>query len=211
MSVGKFITLEGSEGAGKSTAMQAVQSWAQQAGLDFVITREPGGTPLAEKIRELLLDKNQTSMSDDTELLLMFAARAQHISELIQPSMAAGQWVICDRFTDATYAYQGGGRGIANERIAQLEQWVQGNLRPDLTLLLDLPVEQGLARAGQRGDLDRFEQEQTAFFERVRAAYLDRAQQFPHQYRIIDASQDIEIVRDQIFQVMTNFMEQQTA
>lgn len=211
MSVGKFITLEGSEGAGKSTAMEAVQSWAQQAGLDFVITREPGGTPLAEKIRELLLDKNQTSMSDDTELLLMFAARAQHINELIQPSMATGQWVICDRFTDATYAYQGGGRGIDNERIAQLEQWVQGELRPDLTLLLDLPVEQGLARAGQRGDLDRFEQEQTAFFERVRAAYLDRARQFPRQYRIIDASQDIDLVRDQIFQVLTNFMEQQPA
>lgn len=211
MSAGKFITLEGSEGAGKSTAMQAVQSWAQQAGLDFVITREPGGTPLAEKIRELLLDKNHTSMSDDTELLLMFAARAQHISELIQPSMAAGQWVICDRFTDATYAYQGGGRGIANERIAQLEQWVQGKLRPNLTLLLDLPVEQGLARAGQRGDLDRFEQEQTAFFERVRAAYLDRAQQFPQQYRIIDAAQDIDRVRDQIFQVLTNFMQQQPA
>ena len=211
MSVGKFITLEGSEGAGKSTAMEAVQSWAQQAGLDFVITREPGGTPLAEKIRELLLDKNHTSMSDDTELLLMFAARAQHINELIQPSMATGQWVICDRFTDATYAYQGGGRGIDNERIAQLEQWVQGELRPDLTLLLDLPVEQGLARAGQRGDLDRFEQEQTAFFERVRAAYLDRARQFPRQYRIIDASQDIDLVRDQIFQVLTNFMEQQPA
>lgn len=211
MSAGKFITLEGSEGAGKSTAMQAVQSWAQQAGLDFVITREPGGTPLAEKIRELLLDKNHTSMSDDTELLLMFAARAQHISELIQPSMAAGQWIICDRFTDATYAYQGGGRGIANERIAQLEQWVQGKLRPNLTLLLDLPVEQGLARAGQRGDLDRFEQEQTAFFERVRAAYLDRAQQFPQQYRIIDAAQDIDRVRDQIFQVLTNFMQQQPA
>jgi len=211
MSVGKFITLEGSEGAGKSTAMEAVQLWAQQAGLDFVITREPGGTPLAEKIRELLLDKNHTSMSDDTELLLMFAARAQHINELIQPSMATGQWVICDRFTDATYAYQGGGRGIDNERIAQLEQWVQGELRPDLTLLLDLPVEQGLARAGQRGDLDRFEQEQTAFFERVRAAYLDRARQFPRQYRIIDASQDIDLVRDQIFQVLTNFMEQQPA
>jgi dTMP kinase len=211
MSVGKFITLEGSEGAGKSTAMQAVQSWAQQAGLDFVITREPGGTPLAEKIRELLLDKNNTSMSDDTELLLMFAARAQHIGELIQPSMAAGQWVVCDRFTDATYAYQGGGRGIAKERIAQLEQWVQGELRPDLTLLLDLPVEQGLARAGQRGDLDRFEQEQNAFFERVRAAYLDRAQQFPNQYRIIDASQDIDMVRDQIFQVLTTFKDQQPA
>jgi dTMP kinase len=207
MSAGKFITLEGSEGAGKSTAMQAVQDWAQQAGIDFVITREPGGTPLAEKIRELLLDKNHTAMSDDTELLLMFAARAQHISELIQPAIASGRWVICDRFTDATYAYQGGGRGIGRERIAQLEQWVQGELRPDLTLLLDLPVEQGLARAGQRGDLDRFEQEQVSFFERVRSAYLERAQQFPNQYRIIDAAQDINTVRNQIHQVLTTFQD----
>ncbi|WP_455365500.1 dTMP kinase [Kaarinaea lacus] len=211
MSVGKFITLEGSEGAGKSTAMQAVQAWAQQAGVEFVITREPGGTPLAEKIRELLLDKRHTSMSDDTELLLMFAARAQHINELIKPAIANSQWVLCDRFTDATYAYQGGGRGIAKARIAQLEQWVQGELRPDLTLLLDLPVEQGLERAGQRGDLDRFEQEQTAFFERVRDAYLERAQQFPQQYRIIDASQDIASVRQQIFEVLTKFKSQQPA
>jgi len=208
MSAGKFITLEGSEGAGKSTAMEAVQAWAQQNGVDFIVTREPGGTPLAEKIRDLLLDKNHTSMSDDTELLLMFAARAQHIHELIQPAIADGQWVLCDRFTDATYAYQGGGRGIANERIAQLEQWVQGDLRPDLTLLLDLPVEQGLARAGQRGDLDRFEQEQTAFFERVRLAYLERARQFSHQYRIIDASQDVDSVRKQIVEVLTGFKDQ---
>ena len=208
MSAGKFITLEGSEGAGKSTAMQAVQEWARQSYIDCVITREPGGTPLAEKIRDLLLDKNHTSMSDDTELLLMFAARAQHINELIKPAMAAGRWVICDRFTDATYAYQGGGRGIAIERIKQLEQWVQGELRPDLTLLLDLPVEQGLARAGQRGDLDRFEHEKSGFFERVRAAYLDRARQFPHQYRIIDASQNIEDVRRQIHKILNAFSNQ---
>ncbi|WP_455207330.1 dTMP kinase, partial [Kaarinaea lacus] len=187
---------------------QAVQEWARQSFIDCVITREPGGTPLAEKIRDLLLDKNHTSMSDDTELLLMFAARAQHINELIKPAIAAGRWVICDRFTDATYAYQGGGRGIARERIAQLEQWVQGELRPDLTLLLDLPVEQGLARAGQRGDLDRFEQEKSGFFERVRAAYLDRARQFPNQYRIIDASQDIEDVQRQIHKILNAFSHQ---
>ncbi|MCI0504689.1 MAG: dTMP kinase [Gammaproteobacteria bacterium] len=211
MSAGKFITLEGSEGAGKSTAMQTVQAWAVQSGIDFVTTREPGGTPLAEKIRGLLLDKNHTSMADDTELLLMFAARAQHISELIKPAIAAGKWVLCDRFTDATYAYQGGGRGIAKERIAQLEQWVQGGLRPDLTLLLDLPVEQGLARAGQRGNLDRFEQEQTAFFERVRTAYLERAKRFPDQFRIIDASQSIEAVQQQIQQVLNIFKDRQKA
>jgi dTMP kinase len=211
MSAGKFITLEGSEGAGKSTAMQVLQEWAMQSGIDFVITREPGGTPLAEKIRGLLLDKNHASMADDTELLLMFAARAQHINELIKPSLAAGKWVLCDRFTDATYAYQGGGRGIAKERIAQLEQWVQGGLRPDLTLLLDLPVKQGLARAGQRGNLDRFEQEKTGFFERVRTAYLDRAKLFPDRYRIIDASQSIKAVQQQIQQVLTAFKDQQKA
>ncbi|HEY5603414.1 MAG TPA: dTMP kinase [Gammaproteobacteria bacterium] len=205
MCTGKFITLEGSEGAGKSTAMQAVQAWATQSGLDFVTTREPGGTPLAEKIRDLLLDKNHAAMADDAELLLMFAARAQHINELIKPALAAGRWVICDRFTDATYAYQGGGRGIATERIAQLEQWVQGGLRPDLTLLLDLPVEQGLARVGQRGGLDRFELEKAGFFARVRAVYLDRAKQFPGQYRIIDASQSVDAVRQQIHQALTAF------
>lgn len=206
MSEGKFITLEGSEGAGKSTAMEAVQEWTQKSGIEFLVTREPGGTPLAEKIRDLLLDKNHTAICDDTELLLMFAARAQHLDELIIPSMARGQWVLCDRFTDATYAYQGGGRGIAQDRIAQLEQWVQGELRPDLTLLLDLPVEQGLARAGERGDLDRFEQEKFSFFERVRISYLDRAKKFPDQYRIIDASQGIEEVRQQIHDVLTDYI-----
>lgn len=205
MSDGKFITLEGSEGAGKSTAMQVVREWAQQKGIEFQETREPGGTPLAEKIRAILLDKNHTNLCDDAELLLMFAARAQHLNELIKPCLASGQWVLCDRFTDATYAYQGGGRGIDHERIAQLEQWVQGELRPDLTLLLDLPVELGLSRAGQRGDLDRFEQEQVSFFERVRSAYLDRARQYPGQYRIIDASQNIEEVRQQIHQVLTEY------
>ena len=205
MSKGKFITLEGSEGAGKSTAMQAVQDWAQESGIEFVLTREPGGTPLAEKIRDLLLDKNHTAMCDDTELLLMFSARAQHLNELIIPSIANGKWVLCDRFTDATYAYQGGGRGLEQDRIAQLEQWVQGELRPDLTLLLDLPVEQGLARAGERGDLDRFEQEKISFFERVRSAYLDRAKHYPDQFRVIDASMSIEQVRQQIFEELTQY------
>jgi len=206
MTRGKFLTLEGSEGAGKSTALSAIRDWAVTASIDIVVTREPGGTPMAEKIRELLLDKNNNSMADDTELLLMFAARAQHLNELIKPSLAQGKWIICDRFTDATYAYQGGGRGIDMQRIAELESWVQGNLRPDLTLLLDLPVEQGLARAGQRGELDRFEQEKASFFERVRQVYLERAEQFPQQYRIIDASKSIEEVRHQIFTALSNYV-----
>lgn len=203
---GKFITLEGSEGAGKSTALAAIQDWAESTNIEFIITREPGGTPMAEKIRELLLDKNNNSMSDNAELLLMFAARAQHLDELIKPGLTQGKWIICDRFTDATYAYQGGGRGITQERIAQLEIWVQGDLKPDLTLLLDLPVEQGLARAGQRGELDRFEQEQANFFERVRQVYLQRAEQFPQQFRIIDASRTIDEVRDQIHRVLNKFL-----
>ena len=211
MITGKFITLEGSEGAGKSTALAAVRGWLDTNHIDAVITREPGGTPLAEKIRELLLDKKNSAMCDDTELLLMFAARAQHLNELIMPSLGDGKWVVCDRFTDATYAYQGGGRNIAMQRIAHLEQWVQGELRPDLTLLLDLPVEQGLARANQRGDLDRFEQEQKSFFERVRDVYLQRAREFPQQFRIIDASQNIEEVRQQIHRQLDDYLQSQAS
>ena len=196
--------MEGSEGAGKTTAIDAIRDWAKVEGVDLLVTREPGGTPTAEKIRELLLDKNNSDIVADTELLLMFAARAQHINELILPAIARGQWVICDRFTDATYAYQGGGRGIEIERIKQLETWVQGDLRPDLTLLLDLPVELGLERAGQRSEPDRFEMEKKNFFERVRQVYLDRAKQFPDQFRIIDASRSIEQVREQIHQTLND-------
>jgi len=195
---GKFITLEGIEGAGKSTAMNTIRQHLEQAGVELVVTREPGGTPLAEKIRTLLLDKNNTTIESDTELLLMFAARAQHLGELILPALRQGKWVLCDRFTDATYAYQGGGRGIDVQRIALLEQWVQGDLRPDVTLLLDLSVEQGLNRAGQRGELDRFEQEKQDFFERIRASYQQRARQYPKQFRIIDASQSLLQVQQQI-------------
>ncbi len=202
MKKGLFITLEGGEGAGKSTQMAFVRQRLEQAlaplGKKLVVTREPGGTELGEQIRDLLLDHRQTAMADDTELLLMFAARAQHLAELIRPSLASGDWVLCDRFTDATYAYQGGGRGIDMARIAVLEDWVQGELRPDLTLLLDLPVEVGLARAGERGELDRFEREQQAFFQRVRQTYRQRAEAAPQRYRIIDAAQDIDGVRAQI-------------
>jgi len=206
MKKGLFITLEGGEGAGKSTQMAFVQQRLEESlqavGKSLIVTREPGGTELGEQIRELLLDHRQTAMDSDTELMLMFAARAQHLAQLIRPTLDAGNWVLCDRFTDATYAYQGGGRGIESSRIAALEDWVQGELRPDMTLLLDLPIEVGMARAGERGELDRFEREQQAFFERVRQTYRDRATAEPSRYRIIDASQDIEQVQVQIDAVL---------
>lgn len=200
---GRFITLEGSEGAGKSSNLIYIEQRLRQAGIDLICTREPGGTALGEAIRELLLDHRNTSMLDDTELLLMFAARSQHLHELIIPALERGQWVLCDRFTDASYAYQGGGRGIPFERIATLEQWVQGNLRPDLTLLLDIPVEQGLQRASARSEPDRFEREQAEFFLRVREAYLQRARAEPARYRIIDAGQPLQQVQAELEQQLT--------
>ncbi len=192
---GLFITLEGPEGAGKSTNREYLAELLMQAGIEVVLTREPGGTPLAERIRELLLAPDSEVMAVDTELLLMFAARAQHLAGVIRPALARGAVVQCDRFTDATYAYQGGGRGLAYERIAILEQFVQGDLRPDLTLVFDLPVEVGLARAAARGKLDRFEQEQQSFFEAVRQTYLARAAQAPERYRILDAAQPLSQVQ----------------
>ena len=192
---GLFITLEGPEGAGKSTNREYLAELLKQAGVEVVLTREPGGTPLAERIRELLLAPDTEVMAVDTELLLMFAARAQHLAGVIRPALARGAVVLCDRFTDATYAYQGGGRGLAHERIAILEQFVQGNLRPDLTLVFDLPVEVGLARAAARGKLDRFEQEKQSFFEAVRQTYLARAAQTPERYRVLDAAQPLSQVQ----------------
>ncbi len=198
MSKGRFITLEGSEGVGKSTNLDFVHQRLLAAGKRVIVTREPGGTDVSEKIRALLLDPANKTMVSDCELLLMFAARAQHLQEVILPAIERGEWVLCDRFTDATYAYQGGGRGIDVHRIASLETWVQGEVRPDLTLLLDIPVEIGLARAGERGALDRFEQEQLSFFERVRQSYLEQAAAAPQRYRVIDASQSLEAVQIQI-------------
>jgi dTMP kinase len=195
MGRGRFITLEGSEGVGKTSNLDFMERHLRGAGREVVVTREPGGTAVGEQIRGLLLDPANQAMVSDCELLLMFAARAQHLREVILPAVARGAWVLCDRFTDATYAYQGGGRGIDPARIAQLETWVQGELRPDLTLLLDLPVEIGLARAGERGAPDRFEREQRAFFERVRQAYLDQAAAQPGRYRVIDAGQPLEVVQ----------------
>lgn len=195
---GMFITVEGIEGVGKSTNMEFIHRQLQAAGRDVLVTREPGGTPLAEAIRALLLDPHYTGMDTLCELQLVFAARAEHLAKVIRPALDAGQWVLCDRFTDATYAYQGGGRGVDTAIIARLEDLVQGGFRPDLTLLLDVPVATGLARASQRGALDRFEQEQAAFFERVRQSYLELARHHPGRYRVIDASQPLEAVQQLI-------------
>lgn len=192
---GLFITFEGPEGAGKSTNLTVFADALRERGCDPLLTREPGGTPVAESIRELLLSMHNEPMHADTELLLMFAARAQHLNTLIQPALAAGQVVISDRFTDATYAYQGGGRGIDPQRIAVLEQWVQGDLRPDLVIVFDVPVAVGMARAQARSELDRFEQEHQAFFEAVRDTYLARAKADPQRYRIVDASGDLDEIR----------------
>ncbi len=204
---GLFITLEGPEGAGKSTNRDYLAARLREQGVDVVMTREPGGTPLAERIRELLLAPSEERMAVDTELLLMFAARAQHLAEVIRPALARGAVVLCDRFTDATYAYQGGGRGLPVERIAILEAFVQGELRPDLTLVFDLPVEVGLARAAARGRLDRFEQEGQAFFEAVRQAYLQRAGQQPQRYRLLDAAQSLSAVQQAIDALVPGILE----
>ena len=198
MSKGKFITVEGIEGVGKTTNMEYLQQLITAGGKELVVTREPGGTPLGEAIRGLLLDPEYKGMDPDCELQLMFAARAEHLDKVIKPAIEAGQWVLCDRFTDATYAYQGGGRGLDTEKIVVLEQLVQGDFRPDLTLLLDVPVEIGLERAGNRSKPDRFEQEAVAFFERVRQAYLEMARMYDGRYRVIDASLPLEQVQQQL-------------
>ena len=203
---GKFITVEGSEGVGKSTNLDFVARQLQDSGIDFVVTREPGGTPLAEDIRQLLLTPRDEAMSELTELLLVFAARAQHLTQKIEPALAAGNWVLCDRFTDATFAYQGGGRQMSDVVIGQLQSLVQGDLRPDLTLLLDAPVEVGMQRASRRGDLDRFEQEELDFFERVRQAYLSQVEREPGRFAVIDASQSLTSVQGQIVDALTPYL-----
>lgn len=204
---GLFITLEGPEGAGKSTNREFLAAHLRAAGLEVQLTREPGGTPLAERIRELLLAPSDESMAVDTELLLMFAARAQHLEQVIRPALKRGAIVLCDRFTDATYAYQGGGRGVPLARIAELEAFVQGPLRPDLTLVFDLPVEVGLARAAARGQLDRFEREGQGFFEAVRQAYLARAKADPRRYEVIDASQSLADVQARLLAGLPRWLE----
>ena len=203
---GKFITVEGGEGAGKTSNLNFIKSLLEASGKSVVFTREPGGTGLGEDIRELLLGHKHTGMSDLAELLLVFAARAEHLEQVIKPALNNGQWVLCDRFTDATYAYQGGGRSLDMESIKTLESLVQDELRPDLTLLLDLPVEQGMQRAGQRSAPDRFEKEKMDFFDKVRATYLQRAEADPDRIKTIDAGKTLEQVQAQISQVIDHFM-----
>ncbi|MDD5410467.1 MAG: dTMP kinase [Methylobacter sp.] len=199
---GKFITLEGGEGVGKTTNLAFIKDYLQQHNISVIVTREPGGTKLAEKIRHLLLDKDGEEISEQAELLMMFAARAQHIKHVIEPALAQGKWVLCDRFTDATYAYQGGGRNMKISTIEWLENLVQGALRPDLTLLLDAPVEIGIERARKRGAFDRFELEKVSFFEQVRRAYLLQAELHPKRIKLIKANQPLADVQKAIVDVI---------
>ena len=198
MSHGLFLTLEGGEGAGKSTAARYLAEWFRSRGREVVLTREPGGSPLAEAIRGLVLSSWEEGVPAETEVLLMFAARAAHLAATIRPALARGAVVISDRFVDASWAYQGAGRGVPAARLAELEAFVLGRLRPDLTLLFDLPPEQGLARAHSRGDANRFEAEAMAFQQRVRQAYLDRARAAPERYALIDASLELSAVQAQL-------------
>ena len=195
---GRFITLEGLEGVGKSTHMEFVGNWLRGRGLAVLVTREPGGTPGADEIRNTLLKVRGEAFDPMAELLLMFAARSLHVENVIRPALANGTWVLCDRFTDASYAYQGGGRGIPSSRIASLERMILKGLKPDLTLLLDADVETGMARVRKRGDLDRFEREQTAFFQRVRKAYLVRARREPKRVKVLNAAQELAAVQADI-------------
>jgi len=207
MQRGKFITIEGQDGAGKTTNIEVIKAYLEEAGIPFVQSREPGGTALGESIRELILHSGDDHIGDKAELLLMFAARAQHIQDVIEPALKRGDWVLCDRFTDATYAYQGGGRGMNMKDISELENTVQGKLRPDLTVLLDLPVELGESRAGQRSEPDRFEQQKLNFKQQVRDCYLSRALTEPDRIKVVDASLSIDQVRESIQSVMKSFID----
>jgi dTMP kinase len=203
---GKLITLEGGEGAGKSTVRDAVRAQLAQRGIEVLVTREPGGTPVGEAVRAILLDPARQGLCAEAELLLMFASRAQLVRELVEPALIAGRWVLSDRFTDASFAYQGGGRGQPLARIAELEQWAAAGLKPDLTLLLDLPVDEGLARARGRGPADRIEMENAHFFENVRAAYRARAAAEPARFRMIDSSRPLDTVLAQVHDVVAAFV-----
>ncbi|PCJ19036.1 MAG: dTMP kinase [Gammaproteobacteria bacterium] len=206
MSDAKFITLEGMEGAGKTTCLEFIRTYFSQRETPLLITREPGGTPFAEEIRSILLSPRDEPVSDGVELLLMFAARAQHLEQKILPALQAGQWVLSDRFTDATYAYQGGGRGIDLAEIEHLERLVQKGLQPDLTLYLDVPIDVGLARARGRGELDRFEQQEVDFFERTRDVYLQRAKEHASRFVVIDANQPLADVYEAISLALDAFV-----
>lgn len=201
--VGKLISIEGIEGAGKSTALKYIQHFLDKAGKDVLITREPGGTPLAEKLRELLLNPELGEVvNPKTELLMMFASRAQHISQVIEPALVAGKWIICDRFVDASYAYQSAGRGLDKKWVSALDEMVVGNLKPDATFLLDIDPSLGLARSKKRGPQDRFEKEKVEFFEKVRHAYLERAAAEKKRFYIIDAALPLADVEAQLQSVL---------
>ena len=206
MHKGKFITIEGTEGVGKSTNIAFIQEWLVTQGIEVVMTREPGGTPLAEEMSQILLEKRDEVFDASAELLLIFAARAQHIARVILPALNRGAWVVSDRFTDATYAYQGFGRGLDIHVIETLEQLVQGELRPDLTLVLDIEVELGLARASARAELDRFESEKVEFFERVRNGYRARVAKNPSRYAVVDAGQALDRVQQEIESVLNRLI-----
>ncbi len=207
MKAGNFITFEGIEGAGKSSNISYAGTLLKNSGKPLLLTREPGGTPLGETLRELLLGHQHEGISFKAELLLMFAARAQHLESKILPALERGEWVICDRFTDATYAYQGGGRKLDTAVISVLETLVQGERRPDLTILLDLPVAMGLERAGKRSAPDRFEKEKLDFFEHVRAAYLHIAEREPQRVKVVDASKTLQQVQQQIKSILATFLD----
>ena len=205
-STGLFITFEGVEGGGKTTNIQYIAEKIEAAGHEILLTREPGGTELSEAIRELLISKEFPEMHVNTELLLMFAARSEHLNKKILPAINQGKWVLCDRFTDATFAYQGGGRGISKKTISTLENLVQGSLKPDYTFLFDLEAEIGLARARNRGEIDRFEQQHIDFFNRVRTSYLAMAESEKDRYRIVNAQHDLKTVQSQISQLLADIL-----
>lgn len=204
---GLFITIEGIEGVGKSTAMQTLADTLAAHNIAHRLTREPGGTPLAEKMREVILTPHDEPLTSEAELLLLFAGRAQHLAQVIKPALTEGAWVVCDRFIDATYAYQGGGRELSCEQVAQLDQWIVGPCQPDVTFLLHAPVELALTRMKQRGNLDRIEAETQAFFTRVQAAYHERAQQAPARFQLIDAAQPLEQVQQTLATSLTQLIE----
>ena len=206
---GRFITFEGIDGAGKSTHLEWAEAWLGQQGLGVVITREPGGTPVGEAIRTLLLNPG-SEMLAETEALLVFAARYEHIHTVIRPALDAGHWVLCDRFTDATLAYQGGGRGVDRDRLLTLGHWVQGSLQPDRTFLFDASIGVAQARLAGREAADRFESEAAQFHQRVRQAYLDLASEHPGRFRIIDSSQSIDLIRETLARQLTELLEETT-
>ncbi len=203
---GRFISFEGGEGVGKTTQIGRLATYLRERGVDVVVTREPGGTEVGEAIRGVLLDKSLPAMHADTELMLMYAARVEHVQRLIRPALAAGQWVLSDRFADASHVYQGVGRGLDPARIEALDDWSLQGFAPDRTILFDMPVEAGMARVRSRGATDRFEEETQAFFERVRQGYLDRVRRFPERFVVIDAAREIDEITDDLIRVVASWL-----